>query len=78
MRSKKRERAARRLLVGGERGRGAGRRGHFKSKLDVEDHLKASGLNLDPAPVAFFENYDDPQFQRPKGLVKGLWQADLR
>ena len=34
--------------------------GHFKSKLDVEDHLKASGLNYSILrPVAFFENYDD-------------------
>ena len=55
--------------------------GHFKSKLDVEDHLKASGLNYSILrPVAFFENYDDPaNFNAlKKGSVKGLWQADLK
>ena len=31
--------------------------GHFKSKLDVENHLKASGLNFSILrPVAFFES----------------------
>ena len=55
--------------------------GHFKSKLDVENHLKASGLNYSILrPVAFFENYDDPaNFNAlKKGSVKGLWQADLK
>ena len=55
--------------------------GHFKSKLDVENHLKASGLNFSILrPVAFFENYDDPaNFNAlKKGSVKGLWQADLK
>lgn len=55
--------------------------GHFKSKLDVEEHLKASGLGYSILrPVAFFENYDDPMNYNPlkKGSVKGLWQSDLK
>ena len=48
--------------------------GHFKSKLDVENHLKASGLNFSILrPVAFFENYDvdtcvEIKFQAPHAI----------
>ena len=50
--------------------------GHFKSKLDVEDHLKASGLNYSILrPVAFFENYDDPA--NFNALEKGLREGPL-
>jgi len=54
---------------------------HFKSKLDVEEHLKASGLGFPILrPVAFFENYDCPAEHNPlkKGSVTGPWPSELK
>jgi uncharacterized protein YbjT (DUF2867 family) len=48
---------------------------HFKSKLEVEQHLYASGLPFSILrPVAFFENFDDPANYNPlkEGSVKSL------
>jgi uncharacterized protein YbjT (DUF2867 family) len=53
---------------------------HFKTKVEVEDYLKASGLNYSILrPVAFFENLDDPSNYNPlkKGSVKALWPVNL-
>ena len=53
---------------------------HFKSKFDIENHLKASGLDYSILrPVAFFENFDDPvNFNAlTPGSIKGLWPASL-
>eukprot|EP00613_Pedinella_sp_CCMP2098_P026387 CAMPEP_0171702770 /NCGR_PEP_ID=MMETSP0991-20121206/11778_1 /TAXON_ID=483369 /ORGANISM="non described non described, Strain CCMP2098" /LENGTH=327 /DNA_ID=CAMNT_0012292145 /DNA_START=272 /DNA_END=1255 /DNA_ORIENTATION=- len=53
---------------------------HFKSKFDIENHLKASGLAFSILrPVAFFENFDDPNNWNAlaKGSIKGLWPASL-
>eukprot|EP00629_Pelagomonadales_sp_RCC1024_P000917 CAMPEP_0119283494 /NCGR_PEP_ID=MMETSP1329-20130426/28597_1 /TAXON_ID=114041 /ORGANISM="Genus nov. species nov., Strain RCC1024" /LENGTH=293 /DNA_ID=CAMNT_0007284167 /DNA_START=36 /DNA_END=914 /DNA_ORIENTATION=- len=54
---------------------------HFKSKLDVEEHLQASGLSFSILrPVAFFENYDDPANYNAltKGSCKTLWPGTLK
>jgi uncharacterized protein YbjT (DUF2867 family) len=53
---------------------------HFKSKLDIENYLKASGLTFSILrPVAFFENFDDPANWNAlaPGSIKGLWPASL-
>lgn len=54
---------------------------HFKSKLEIEAHLKASGLAHGiTRPVAFYENFDDAATWNPlkKGAVKGLWSVDTK
>ncbi|KAJ1459489.1 hypothetical protein M885DRAFT_585838 [Pelagophyceae sp. CCMP2097] len=55
--------------------------GHFKSKLEVEDALRNSGLKHSILrPVAFFENFDDEANYNPltRGKVKGLWPAETK
>ena len=51
---------------------------HFKSKFDIEKHLKASGVQHSIIrPAAFFENFDDDDNHNPltEGFAKGLWPA---
>jgi uncharacterized protein YbjT (DUF2867 family) len=52
---------------------------HFHAKLQVENYLKASGIQHSILqPVAFFENLDDATNYNPlkKGAVKCLWDID--
>mmetsp|Transcript_1997 Transcript_1997/g.3520 ORF Transcript_1997/g.3520 Transcript_1997/m.3520 type:complete len:312 (-) Transcript_1997:185-1120(-) len=54
---------------------------HFRTKYDIEEYLKASGLSYSILrPVAFFENLHDPANHNPlkKGSVKGLWDSNLK
>lgn len=55
--------------------------GHFKSKLEIEEALKASGMAYSILrPVAFIDNFDDAANWNPlkKGSVKSLWGPELK
>lgn len=55
--------------------------GHFKSKLDIENYLRASTVPYSIIrPAAFFENFDDPKNYNglKKGSIKGLWNGKVK
>jgi uncharacterized protein YbjT (DUF2867 family) len=53
----------------------------FKSKYDIEEYLKSSGLACYSIlrPASFFENYHDPGAHRPlvRGKLTSVYPADL-
>jgi uncharacterized protein YbjT (DUF2867 family) len=53
----------------------------FKSKYDIEEYLKSSGLACYSIlrPASFFENYHDPKAHRPlvRGKLTSLYPSDL-
>lgn len=54
---------------------------HFKSKLEIENYLKATSLSYSILrPVAFLDNFDDPVNYNPltRGSVKSMWRSDLK
>jgi len=53
----------------------------FKSKLDIENYLKATSLRYSILrPVAFLDMYDEPSMYNPltRGSVKGIFRSDLK